>query len=109
MVDLRSSGSEQTCHRTLTTSQPKFKTQKIEALQNGRRKSAGSEGRGLETARHRFHKSGNVPRVVVQCHNCEEEKLEVANVYILHRPQQMLPEGRLSPRKNRQNCPFCRS
>jgi hypothetical protein len=41
--------------------------------------------------------------VVVQCHDGKEEKSEVADVHRLHRPQQMLPEGRLSLCNNRQN------
>jgi hypothetical protein len=60
MVDLRSSQSQQTCHRTTTASQPKHKTPKTEASQNGGRKNAGNEGLSPETARCRFHKRGDL-------------------------------------------------
>jgi hypothetical protein len=38
MVDLQFSGSQQRCHRALVTCQPKCKTQKTKASQNGRTK-----------------------------------------------------------------------
>jgi hypothetical protein len=42
---------------------------------------------------------GFIREVTIQC--CNGEEWEVADVYRLHGPQQMLSEGRLSPLKNR--------
>jgi hypothetical protein len=56
-------------------------------------KSTSSEGRSPETAQWRFHKRSDLSRMTVQCCNGEEEKWKVADVYGLHIPQHILPEG----------------